>query len=153
VQIDWFDLQAKLTPTSPSATDTGKNVEICRLLAQSNRIVDVLSLKHLSSKHGLGGYVKVGEPGFLLLEGLEENCIKCLDSLNIRSKDMMGSEEVPKWSTFTTVGKAFGMVADLKSGMSLPGKLAPLYSTNGTDKLKDVCQRVGLADSLGKAMY
>ena len=154
VQIDWFDIQTNLRSLNAgSPSQVNKQIEICRLLVDTTHIDDALSIKHIALKHGLGGYVMVGHPGFLLLEGREENCESCVESLNTISHDLFHSGEFSKWSKFFVVGKIIGMTPDLKSGMLLPAKLAPLYYSDGIEKLKEACHRVGLEESLERSLH
>lgn len=153
VQIDWLDTQAKLSMNGTRSTNVANEILVCQLLLETTRIDDVLFLKHITSKHGVGGYVLAGGSGrsCILLEGLEERCDKCLRSLNaIALETSMTEQGESKWTKLSVVGKSVRRVPDLKSGTSLPKKLTLLCSSDAIENLKDACAQVGLAASFKK---
>lgn len=147
-QNDWIEWRAKQQPAhGASKTD---HLEICRMLLQASGIKDPQTLRHVAAKHGFGGCVRMGEPGVVMLEGLNENSSRCLQILDLYASET--SRQGSMWTTLSILGRSTQMAETLASGLLLPKKLASLNSNDDTEKLKTICKQVGLSEALSKVI-
>jgi len=99
-------------------------------------------VKKNASKLSLGGYIRTGKPGLVLVEGTEHDCDQFADALN-------HSKKVFRLSSFKTVGKS---VRNAKDKM-LPKKLEQLDSgKGGLEQITELCEDLGLGQELGYAI-
>ncbi|KAL3931753.1 MAG: hypothetical protein SGBAC_011159, partial [Bacillariaceae sp.] len=72
------------SPTSRDKKQPSKNLVLGRRLIYSHHIISKVKradMKSLASQYKLTGYMKIGWPGLLILEGLEEDCIAFYDEI------------------------------------------------------------------------
>ncbi|EJK46652.1 hypothetical protein THAOC_34670 [Thalassiosira oceanica] len=150
--VDWYNhLSRELSLSknedgSQSPQDVGGGTKICAVLLQTHHLVEnetdkIQSVKKNASKLSLGGYIRTGKPGLVLVEGTEHDCDQFADALN-------HSKKVFRLSSFKTVGKS---VRNAKDKM-LPKKLEQLDSgKGGLEQITELCEDLGLGQELGLA--
>jgi hypothetical protein len=151
VQSDWAGLQSKHFPAGSNKKDKesiGTGAELCRMLLYSHHIVDTEKIHFLTnsaSKFGLGGYVKVGKPGFVLVEGLQANCESFLENVLLQRRKLRESSRGgTDSSTFSEAGRVVETVDDIESGRSFSKKIGHLEGSDSMDLLKRACEEVDL---------
>jgi hypothetical protein len=109
-------------------------------------------LKNSASKSGVGGVYRIGKPGFVLAEGLEENCDNFLASI-VQQRKKQREKGMGKTDSayFTQAGKVLTTVSDFEAGRSFSKKITQLEGTDSLDELKQICGQLGLAESLEEA--
>jgi hypothetical protein len=157
VQNEWAGIRTKHLGEKNSQKDSegARTFEICRMLVYSHHITEpekIQLLKSSASKSGLGGFIRIGRPGFVLAEGLEENCDNFLASIVQQRKKQRekGGGKVDS-AYFTLAGKVLATVSDFDSGRSFSQKITQLEGADSLDELKQICEQVGLAESLEEA--
>ena len=76
--------QTSATTSTSSFRSNGNYIKICRTLLYSHHTVDddkVQLVKETASKLNIGGFIKGGRPGLIVVEGLEEDCDAFLNAL------------------------------------------------------------------------
>jgi sRNA-binding carbon storage regulator CsrA len=156
---DWYSVMAKQLSLSkgkgkgkPSKKSGGNgSFEICTFLIYTHHIVDpdkIHFVKKSASKLNLGGYMKIGKPGLLLVEGPQSDCEALLDTLLLNRKKLRESHGGKVDSaTFMAAGNVVRK-AMTSSERVLPKKLEQLEAKDGMDKIKDACKISGLLGSL-----
>ena len=154
---DWYSVMAKQLSLSKGKGKPSKNsggngsFEICTFLIYTHHIVDpdkIHFVKKSASKLNLGGYMKIGKPGLLLVEGQKSDCEALLDTLLLNRKKLRESHGGKVDSaTFMAAGNVVRN-ATTNSERVLPKKLEQLEAKDGMDKIKDACKISGLLGSL-----
>jgi len=143
-QVDWFDIQANHLASSNGNAASKHIIQIGSFLLQTNFIGNIVSLQVLAAKHGLGGYARIGERGYLLVEGRENKCEIFLDCINLQAN---GEEaRISSWSPFVVVARSSRSCEGLRAGLVMPAKLVELGETD-TETLKSACRQVGFTDA------
>jgi hypothetical protein len=157
VQNEWAGIRTKHLGEkySQKSSEGARTFEICRLLVYSHHITEpekIQLLKSSASKSGIGGFVRIGRPGFVLAEGLEENCDNFLASI-VQQRKKQREKGMGKVDSayFTQAGKVLATVSDFEAGRSFSKKIAQLEGADSLDELKQICGQVGLAESLEEA--
>ena len=89
----------------------------------------------MASKYNLGGFIRPGKPGMIVVEGLEFNCDIFMDNMERQKK------------SYANVGK----VSEL-SGRAFPMELTMLSGENTMDDFAKACESVGLKEILSAAI-
>ena len=154
---DWYSVMAKQLSLSKGKGKHSKkkggngSFEICTFLIYTHHIVDpdkIHFVKKSASKLNLGGYLKIGKPGLLLVEGPQSDCEALLETLLLNRKKLRESHGGKVDSaTFMAAGNAVRK-ATTSSERVLPKKLEQLEAKDGMDKIKDACKISGLLGSL-----
>ena len=152
-EIDWSSGRASLgaagTPAEAAGTPgassmTGETprrdragVRLCRLLIHAPKMVpnDANEIVSMAGKYNLGGYIKSGSPGLIIVEGLEFNCDIFMDNVERQKK------------TFKKAGKV-----SERSGRAFPMELAKLEGGSAMEDFKKACASVKLTDALEKVL-
>lgn len=137
-KIDWGPKTTRSTDAEgkPRARDRG-GVRLCRLLVHTPEmnVNDANEIKAMAGKYNLGGYVKCGTPGLLVIEGLEFNCDIFMDNMERQKKK------------YTKRGKV-----SERSGRAFPMEMTLLEGGDADANFSKACASVGLADKLQAAM-
>jgi hypothetical protein len=156
VQNEWAGIRTKhLGETDSQKCEGAHTFDICRLLVYSHHISDsekIQLIKSSASKSGVGGVFRIGRPGFVLAEGLEENCDNFLTSIvqqRKKQRDKGGGKMDSAY--FTQAGKVLTTVSDFEAGRSFSKKITQLEGVDSLDELKQLCGQVGLAECLEEA--
>jgi len=154
VQSEWPARRSKLFPVQNvrrSGSRSPRQVEICQLVVYARRIDSVDEIKYMkraASKLHLGGYIKTGKPGLIVVEGLEDDCEKFLSRMiRVREKlseRLSGTSTEGPISTFVAAGKVFAKGVTLDSSRSLPTRMVELRNQGGTEELMEACGSVQL---------
>ena len=156
-KIDWFNIASECLSGSNNRTNTtcdirDGTIEVCTALIYTHHIVDdknIQMVKKASSKFTLGGFIKTGKPGLVLIEGAEADCESMLELLiHSKKKARESNKSSVGSSTFKLIAKNMRTEADTKSCMQLPRKMFQLESKNGMGELKNACDKLGLAQAL-----
>ena len=109
----------------------------CRLLIHAPKMVpnDANEIVSMAGKYNLGGYIKSGSPGLIIVEGLEFNCDIFMDNVERQKK------------TFKKAGKV-----SERSGRAFPMELAKLEGGSAMEDFKKACASVKLTDALEKVL-
>lgn len=126
---------APTTPT-PRSRDRG-GVRLCRLLIHVSDMDDrdAGDVQTAAGKYNLGGYIKIGKPGLVVVEGLEFNCDIFMDNLERQKKK------------YTNAGKV-----SERSGRAFPMELTQLEGGNALSDFTSACESVGLKEKVEAAM-
>lgn len=102
-------------------------------------------VKKSASKLNLGGYIKIGKPGLILVEGSQPDCEALLETLLLSRKKLRerGGKNFDT-ATFSPAGK----MQRYDNERELPKKLEQLEAQDGMDEIKDACRKLGLLESL-----
>eukprot|EP00581_Thalassiosira_minuscula_P002162 CAMPEP_0183740262 /NCGR_PEP_ID=MMETSP0737-20130205/59107_1 /TAXON_ID=385413 /ORGANISM="Thalassiosira miniscula, Strain CCMP1093" /LENGTH=853 /DNA_ID=CAMNT_0025975265 /DNA_START=26 /DNA_END=2587 /DNA_ORIENTATION=+ len=150
---DWYAVMAKQLSHSKgkgkpsSKTSGGKgSFEFCAFLIYTHHIVDpdkIQLVKKSASKLNLGGYIKIGRPGLILVEGSQPDCEALLETLLLNRKKLRerGGKNFDT-ATFSPAGK----MQRYDNERQLPKKLEQLEAQDGMDEIKDACRKLGLLD-------
>eukprot|EP00531_Pseudo-nitzschia_arenysensis_P009564 CAMPEP_0116148578 /NCGR_PEP_ID=MMETSP0329-20121206/18452_1 /TAXON_ID=697910 /ORGANISM="Pseudo-nitzschia arenysensis, Strain B593" /LENGTH=697 /DNA_ID=CAMNT_0003644761 /DNA_START=345 /DNA_END=2438 /DNA_ORIENTATION=- len=137
--IDW-GANAASTPAS-IATPTPRSrdragVRLCRLLIKTDNLNgnSAKEVQGMAGKYNLGGFVYVGKPGLIIVEGLEFNCDIFMDNLE-RQKQ-----------SYVNVGKV-----SERSGRCFPMELTMLNGDSAASDFSKACESVGLKEKLDAA--
>jgi len=144
---DWYNLLSKeLSITEEAREDAeGGSVEICVALIHTHHLKgaeksQLQAIKKIASKLSLSGFVKIGKPGLILVEGNDTDCNQFLDALT-QSKKVFHS------ANFKVGGRVLRKVSDA-GDRCLPCKMGQLESKSGMDELSRVCEELGLLQAL-----
>ena len=153
---DWSAVMAKQLSLvkgkgkhTSSKNSGGKgSMEICTFLIYTHHITDpekIKLVKKTASKLNLGGYIKIGKPGLILVEGTQTDCESLLETLLLNRKKLRerGGRTFDT-STFSPAGK----MQRYDNERKLPKKLEQLEAQDGMNKIKDACKKLGLLESL-----
>lgn len=136
-KIDWGPKTSRPTDSEgkPRPRDRG-GVRLCRLLVHTPEmdVSDANDIKTMAGKYNLGGYVKSGTPGLLVIEGLEFNCDIFMDNLERQKKK------------YTKRGKV-----SERSGRAFPMEMTLLEGGDADENFAKACASVGLAEKLQAA--
>ncbi len=134
--IDWTSGVTSASAMSTTPRDRG-GVRLCRLLIRcpdmSNQ--DASDVQGMAGKYNLGGYIKIGKPGFIVVEGLEFNCDIFMDNMERQKKKYMNAGKLSE-----------------RSGRAFPMELTKLDGANSADDFLKAVESVGLKDRLEAAM-
>lgn len=136
--IDWTSgaTPGSAASATPGSRDRG-GVRLCRLLIRcpdmSNQ--DASDVQAMAGKYNLGGYIKIGKPGFIIVEGLEFNCDIFMDNMERQKKK------------YTNAGKL-----SERSGRAFPMELTKLDGANAANDFAKAVESVGLKDKLDAAL-
>ena len=151
--IDWGANAPRPMPTSSSSTENvnpgnvasmtaprrrdRSGVRICRLLIKAGKmpVEGATVVQSMAGKYNLGGLIKTGTSGMIVVEGLEFNCDIFMDNLE-RQKHC-----------YTSVGKV-----SERSGRSFPMELTILNGESSSGDFSKACELVGLKDELEAAL-
>jgi RNA recognition motif-containing protein len=139
-KIDWGPTPASSRTADadgkPRTRDRG-GVRLCRLLIHTPdmNVDEANAVKAMAAKYNLGGYVKCGAPGLLVIEGLEFNCDIFMDNMERQKKK------------YTKRGKV-----SERSGRAFPMEMTLLEGGDAADNFSKACASVGLAEKLQAAM-
>ena len=107
-------------------------------------------VKETASELNIGGFIKGGRPGLIVVEGLEEDCDAFLNAL---AKQHRKQRESPSSrngkvdsATFAAAGKVISQADTLDEGRAFPKELTQLDNEGGLDELKALCASTGLLD-------
>eukprot|EP00339_Tiarina_fusa_P021742 CAMPEP_0117016092 /NCGR_PEP_ID=MMETSP0472-20121206/12728_1 /TAXON_ID=693140 ORGANISM="Tiarina fusus, Strain LIS" /NCGR_SAMPLE_ID=MMETSP0472 /ASSEMBLY_ACC=CAM_ASM_000603 /LENGTH=666 /DNA_ID=CAMNT_0004720027 /DNA_START=210 /DNA_END=2210 /DNA_ORIENTATION=+ len=135
--IDWNSAvtpaaRASIAAATPRSRDRG-GVRLCRLLMHTPDMSDgdANDVKAMAGKYNLGGFIKVGKPGFIVIEGLEFNCDIFVDNMERQKK------------TCKNVGKV-----SERSGRAFPMELTALQGDGAMADFTKAVETVGLRDKL-----
>jgi hypothetical protein len=145
--------QTSGTMSTSSFRSNGHYVKICRTFLYSHNMVDdekVQLVKETASELNIGGFIKGGRPGLIVVEGLEEDCDAFLNAL---AKQHRKQRESPSSrngkvdsATFAAAGKVISQADTLDEGRAFPKELTQLDNEGGLDELKALCASTGLLD-------
>lgn len=154
---DWYGVMAKQLSLSKGKGKSSKNsggigsFEICTFLIYTHHITDpdkIHFVKKSASKLNLCGYMKIGKPGLILVEGPQSDCEALLETLLLNRKKLRESTGSKVDSaTFMAAGNVVKK-AKTSSERVLPKKLEQLEAKDGMDKIKDACKISGLLGPL-----
>ena len=135
--INW---DAAITPSArasraaatPRSRERG-GVRLCRLLMHTTEMSeqDATDVKGMAGKYNLGGFIKVGKPGLVVIEGLEFNCDIFVDNMERQKKK------------FKNVGKV-----SERSGRAFPMEMTKLEGDKSMADFAKAVETVGLKDKL-----
>jgi hypothetical protein len=133
--INW---NAASTPTNATSVPSTRSrdrtgVRLCRLLihTESMSVEEASEVQGMASKYNLGGFVRPGQPGMIVVEGLEFNCDIFMDNMERQKK------------TYVNAGKV-----SERSGRAFPMELTMLNGENAMDDFAKACESVGLKEKL-----
>lgn len=133
-KIDWGPKLTRPTDSEgkPRSRDRG-GVRLCRLLVHvpDMDITDANEVKTMAGKYNLGGYVKFGQTGLLVVEGLEFNCDIFMDNMERQKKK------------YTKRGKV-----SERSGRAFPMEMTLLEGADADVNFAKACASVGLSEKL-----
>ena len=163
VENEWHGIQAKRLPSDSLGRAClpppgSSHYKIARTLLSTHHLMDpdkITFIKSTAGRYNLGGYAKLGYPGFLLVEGLEDNVaffveaiIQEVRRLRQNSKTTKSASKFGKADTakFAVAGKiAVEVDGELDSGRALPKKLIEIdKSKEGMEAFRGLCSQVGL---------
>jgi RNA recognition motif-containing protein len=124
------------TPASARSRDRA-GVRLCRLLIRTGdlSVDDATEVQGMGSKYNLGGFIRTGKPGFLVVEGLEFNCDIFMDNMERQKKK------------YESVGKI-----SERSGRAFPMELTMLSGGTMVEDFAKACESVGLKEKLDAAL-
>jgi len=137
--IDWgakASTPASLATPTPRSRDRA-GVRLCRLLIKSEKLsVDsAKEIQGMAGKYNIGGFVQIGKPGFIIVEGLEFNCDIFMDNLERQKQSYVNAGKVSE-----------------RSGRSFPMELTVLNGDSAASDFSKACESVGLKEKLESAM-
>jgi hypothetical protein len=120
------------TPASTRSRDRA-GVRLCRLLIKAAEMSDAEAseVQNMASKYNLGGFIRSGKPGMIVVEGLEFNCDIFMDNMERQKK------------LYENVGKV-----SERSGRAFPMELTVLSGQNAVEDFAKACETVGLKEKL-----
>jgi hypothetical protein len=89
----------------------------------------------MAGNYNLGGFIQTGNPGMIVVEGLEFNCDIFMDNLERQKR------------TYVNIGKV-----SERSGRSFPMELTLLSGENAVGDFSKACESVGLKELLESAL-
>jgi hypothetical protein len=156
VHNEWSGIQAKYLPANAangkSCLPTGgtASLDLCRMLISTHHIVDLEKIqfvKSTASKYDVGGYIKTGYPGYILVEGLEDNCTSLYETIVQQRTKFRKSRGKTDSATFSLAGKVMstGLITEVDDGRLLPKSFLEIeQSREGMEVLEGFCDKVGL---------
>lgn len=145
--------QTSATNSNASFRSNGNYVKICRTLLYSHHNVDddkVQLIQETASELKIGGFIKGGKPGLIVVEGLEEDCDAFLNALakqhRNQRKSPPGRNGQKDSATFAAAGKVISQADTIEEGRAFPKDLTQLDNEGGLDELKALCASTGLLD-------
>ncbi len=154
---DWHGVMAKQLSLPKGKGKFSKiksekgSFEICTFLIYTHHILDpdkIQLVKKSASKLNLCGFMKIGKPGLILVEGPQSDCEALMETLLLTRKKRKESHGGKVDSaTFMAAGNVVRKAMTSCERM-LPKKLEQLESKDGMDKIKDACKKSGLLGSL-----
>ena len=148
---DWYNMLSKQRSESidetkefTSGSGGGLSFEICVALIYTHHLVETDRIQHIkknASKLSLGGYIKVGKPGFILVEGNEEDCINLVEVVS-------NCKKIHHTSTFKIVKKVTKHVSGIDYDGCLPHKIEELDGKIGMDTLRAHCEELVFVEEL-----
>ena len=163
VQNEWGGIQAKRLPSDAMGkaclpSSTSSHYQIARWLLSSHHLAGkdkILFVKSTAHHYGLGGYIKLGYPGYILVEGLQDNCEFFVQALiqnraKLRKNAKSSKSGRADSATFSVAGKTVIKVEDLEAARILPKKqLVEIdKSREGDVCFKEFCESVDLCQYL-----
>lgn len=139
--INWNAATAPGTTTAatPGSTRSGdrNGVRLCRMLIQTATMSEeeASEVQGMASKYNLGGFIRQGKPGLIVVEGLEFNVDIFMDNMERQKK------------LYENVGKVLE-----RSGRAFPMQLTMLSGDNVDGDFAKACETVGLKDQLAAAV-
>jgi RNA recognition motif-containing protein len=136
--IDWAS--GGVAPGSATSTTGNRDrggVRLCRLLINCPVMTgqDAGDVQGMAGKYNLGGYIRAGKPGFIVVEGLEFNCDIFMDNMERQKKK------------YTNIGKI-----SERSGRAFPMELTRLEGETSASDFAKAVETVGLKKELDEAM-
>jgi hypothetical protein len=138
--IDWTSGAAASASASASSLSRNRDrggVRLCRLLISCPVMTgqDASDVQGMAGKYNLGGYIKPGKPGFIVVEGLEFNCDIFMDNMERQKKK------------YANVGKI-----SERSGRAFPMELTKLEGETSASDFAKAVETVGLKTELDAAL-
>jgi hypothetical protein len=132
--IDWTAGASAAPVETPRSRDRA-GVRLCRLLVHAPEMngKDLSDIQEMAGKYNLGGYIKVGKPGLVVVEGLEFNCDIFMDNIVSQKK------------RYTKAGKV-----SERSSRAFPKEMAVIDGKTAKEDFAKACETVGLTDDLEK---
>ncbi|KAL3913461.1 MAG: hypothetical protein SGARI_000647 [Bacillariaceae sp.] len=123
------------TPSSTRSRDRA-GVRLCRLLIRTIDMSEdeASEVQGMASKYNLGGFIRTGKPGMIVVEGLEFNCDIFMDNMERQKK------------LYENIGKV-----SERSGRAFPMQLTVLSGQNLVEDFAKACETVGLKEQLEAA--
>ncbi|KAG7354761.1 RNA recognition motif containing protein [Nitzschia inconspicua] len=127
---------ATATPGSTRSRDRG-GVRLCRMLIKTAEMseTEASEVQGMASKYNLGGFIRSGKPGLIVVEGLEFNADIFMDNMERQKKN------------YENVGKV-----SERSGRAFPMHLTMLSGDNVDTDFAKACESVGLKEPLQAIM-
>jgi hypothetical protein len=124
------------TPASTRSRDRA-GVRLCRLLIRIGEMTvdDATEVQTMGSKYNLGGFLRTGKPGLIVVEGLEFNCDIFMDNMERQKKK------------YESIGKI-----SERSGRAFPMELTMLSGATVAEDFAKACESVNLKDKLDAAL-
>jgi hypothetical protein len=156
VQNERSGIQAKYLPANAangkSCLPTGgiASLDLCRILISTHHIVDLEKIqlvKSTASKYDVGGYIKTGYPGYILVEGLEDNCTSFYEFIVQQRTKLRKSKGKTDSATFSLAGKVTStvLITEVDAGRLLPKTFIEIeQSREGMEIMEGFCNKVGL---------
>lgn len=142
--IDW-GISAVTTPASTAAGGVSSvprsrdraGVRLCRLLIKTENLNgnSAKEVQGMAGKYNLGGFIQIGKPGMIIVEGLEFNCDIFMDNLERQKQNYINAGKVSE-----------------RSGRSFPMELTVLNGDSASSDFAKACESVGLKEKLEAAM-
>jgi RNA recognition motif-containing protein len=133
--IDWNAAGTPGSTTTPGSTLSRdrSGVRLCRLLIKTAEMseAEASEVQGMASKYNLGGFIRTGKPGLIVVEGLEFNADIFMDNMERQKK------------LYENVGKV-----SERSGRAFPMQLTMLSGDNVVEDFAKACETVGLKDKL-----
>ncbi len=119
------------TPTPRSRDRAG--VRLCRLLIKTDNLNgnSAKEVQAMAGKYNLGGFIYVGKPGLIIVEGLEFNCDIFMDNLERQKQSYVNAGKVSE-----------------RSGRCFPMELTMLNGDSAASDFAKACESVGLKEKL-----
>ena len=145
---DWYNILSREIPNTQVQDKGGESstlsTEMCVCIIHTHHLIDaekIQAVKKYASKLSLGGYIKPGKPGLILVEGMEADCDDLKD-------DLMHCRKIFQTAVFKIGGKVQRQVSDIEADRCLPRKIEQLDSKTGMDEMESLCEKVGLGQVL-----
>jgi hypothetical protein len=135
INIDWTAGASPALAETPRSRERA-GVRLCRLLVHAPEMngKDVSDIQEMAGKYNLGGYIKAGKPGLVVVEGLEFNCDIFMDNIVSQKK------------RFTKAGKV-----SERSSRAFPKEISVIDGKTAKEDFAKACETVGLTEDLEKA--
>jgi hypothetical protein len=137
--INWNSAVTPSNATSAPSTRSRDRagVRLCRLLIHTEEmsVEDASEVQVMASKYNLGGFIRSGRPGMIVVEGLEFNCDIFMDNMERQKKSFVNAGKVSE-----------------RSGRAFPMELTMLSGENTMEDFAKACESVGLKEKLAAVM-